>query len=238
MQNLTPRQIVAELDRHIVGQADAKRAVAIAIRNRWRRQQLPDELRQEVSPKNILMIGPTGVGKTEIARRLARLTGAPFIKVEATKYTEVGYYGRDVESIVRELVDSAISLVRQREKAQVEDDARVAVEDRLIDMIRQKAREGSDDAAALDVGREELALRLAAGELEDWKVEIVVETRATPVMVGGIGMEHLDMDLQGMFEKILPKQTNRRELTVAQARKILFEQECEARLDTDKINAN
>src|SRR6478672_1777489 len=172
VKDLTPRQIVTELDRYIVGQHEAKRAVAIAIRNRWRRQQLPDELRQEVSPKNILMIGPTGVGKTEIARRLAKLTGAPFIKVEATKYTEVGYYGRDVESIVRELVDSSISLVRQREKAQVEDDARVAVEDRLIDMLRQKARESGEDQEPLDISREELARRLAAGELEDWKVEI------------------------------------------------------------------
>jgi hypothetical protein len=232
-KDLTPRQIVTELDRYIVGQNDAKRAVAIAIRNRWRRQQLPDELRQEVSPKNILMIGPTGVGKTEIARRLAKLTGAPFIKVEATKYTEVGYYGRDVESIVRELVDSSLSLVRQKEKAQVEDDARIAVAERLIDMILQKSRESGEDQEPLDVGREELERRLAAGELEDSKVEIVVETRATPIMVGGVGMEHMDIDLQGMFEKILPKQTNRRELTVAQARKILFEQECDARLDQD-----
>jgi ATP-dependent HslUV protease ATP-binding subunit HslU len=238
VKNLTPRQIVVELDRYIVGQNDAKRAVAIAIRNRWRRQQLPDELRQEVSPKNILMIGPTGVGKTEIARRLAKLTGAPFIKVEATKYTEVGYYGRDVESIVRELVDSSISLVRQKEKTQVEDEARAAVEERLIDMIRQKARDAGEDQEPLDVSREDLERQLAAGELEDRKVEIVVETRATPVMVGGIGMEHLDIDLQGMFDKIMPKQTNRRELTVSQARKILFEQECDARLDTDKINAN
>src|SRR4029079_432645 len=237
-KNLTPGHIVAELDRYIVGQHDAKRAVAIAIRNRWRRQQLPDELRQDVSPKNILLIGPTGVGKTEIARRLAKLTGAPFIKVEATKYTEVGYYGRDVESIVRELVDSSISLVRQREKTQVEDEARSAVEDRLIDMIRQKARENGEDQEPLDISREELTRRLVAGELEESKVEIVVETRATPVMVGGIGMEHLDIDLQGMFDKIMPKQTNRRELTVASARKILFEQECDARLDTDKINAN
>ncbi len=237
LKDLTPRQIVAELDRYIVGQHNAKRAVAIAIRNRWRRQQLPDELRQEVAPKNILMIGPTGVGKTEIARRLAKLTGAPFIKVEATKYTEVGYYGRDVESIVRELVDSSISLVRQREKAQVEDDARVAVEERLLDMLRQRGREGGDDSELLDISREELQSRLASGALDDRKVEIVVETRATPVMVGGIGMEHLDIDLQGMFEKIMPKQSSRRELTVAQARKILFEQECDARLDTDKINA-
>lgn len=237
VKDLTPRQIVTELDRYIVGQNDAKRSVAIAIRNRWRRQQLPDELRQEVSPKNILMIGPTGVGKTEIARRLAKLTGAPFIKVEATKYTEVGYYGRDVESIVRELVDSSISLVRTKEKAQVEDDARAAVAERLIDMIKQYSREGKEDEEPLDISLEELQRRLEAGELEDRKVEIVVETRATPVMVGGIGMEHMDLDLQGMFEKILPKQTNRRELTVKQARKILFEQECEARLDTDKINS-
>ena len=237
VKDLTPRQIVTELDRYIVGQNDAKRSVAIAIRNRWRRQQLPDELRQEVSPKNILMIGPTGVGKTEIARRLAKLTGAPFIKVEATKYTEVGYYGRDVESIVRELVDSSISLVRTKEKAQVEDDARAAVADRLIDMIKAASRDGREDEEPLDIDLEELQRRLAAGELDDRKVEIVVETRATPVMVGGIGMEHMDIDLQGMFEKILPKQTNRRELTVKQARKILFEQECEARLDTDKINS-
>jgi ATP-dependent HslUV protease ATP-binding subunit HslU len=238
VKNLTPRQIVTELDRYIVGQNDAKRAVAIAIRNRWRRQQLPDEMRQDVSPKNILMIGPTGVGKTEIARRLAKLTGAPFIKVEATKYTEVGYYGRDVESIVRELVDSSISLVRTKEKAQVEDDARVAVEERLIDMIKAASREGKEDEEPLDISLEELQRRLSAGELEERKVEIVVETRATPVMVGGIGMENMDIDLQGMFEKILPKQTNRRELTVKQARKILFEQECDARLDTDKINSS
>src|SRR5436189_4419254 len=135
MKDLTPRQVVAELDGSIVGQNDAKRAVAIAIRNRWRRQQLPDELRQEVSPKNILMIGPTGVGKTEIARRLARLTGAPFVKVEATKYTEVGYYGRDVESMIRDLVENAIVLVRETERKKVEQDALARVETRLVDML-------------------------------------------------------------------------------------------------------
>ena len=133
--HLTPAEVVSELDRYIVGQDDAKRAVAIAIRNRWRRQQLPEEMRREIAPKNILMIGPTGVGKTEIARRLARLTGAPFIKVEATKYTEVGYYGRDVESMIRELVENAIGLVRDSERQNVEDEARVRVEDRLLDLI-------------------------------------------------------------------------------------------------------
>src|SRR5262249_14624954 len=135
MKELTPRQIVAELDRHIVGQTEAKRAVAIAIRNRWRRQQLPDEMKTEVAPKNILMIGPTGVGKTEIARRLAKLTGAPFIKVEATKYTEVGYYGRDVESMVRELVENAITLVTERERKTIEEEAHRRVSERLLDLL-------------------------------------------------------------------------------------------------------
>jgi ATP-dependent HslUV protease ATP-binding subunit HslU len=239
MGDLTPRQIVAELDRYIVGQNDAKRAVAIAIRNRWRRQQLPDELRQEVAPKNILMIGPTGVGKTEIARRLAKLTGAPFLKVEATKYTEVGYYGRDVESIVRELVDSAISLIRQRERAKVEDEARRRATEKLLDMLIASQRRNRDlvDLEPLDTDRDRLRERLLAGELEDRTVEITVETRATPIMVGGVGMEHLDLDLQGMFEKILPKQSSRRELTVTQARQIIFEQQCDELIDQDKINA-
>ena len=148
MRDLTPRQIVAELDRHIVGQDAAKRAVAVAIRNRWRRQQLQGDMRQEVAPKNILMIGPTGVGKTEIARRLAKLTGAPFIKVEATKYTEVGYYGRDVESMIRELVENAIGLVREQEREGVEAEAKRRVEERLIDLlaafstcVRRRARQ-------------------------------------------------------------------------------------------------
>src|SRR6187200_3442643 len=135
MTTFSPREIVTELDRHIVGQNDAKRAVAIAIRNRWRRQRLEDDMRNEVAPKNILMIGPTGVGKTEIARRLATLTGAPFIKVEATKYTEVGYYGRDVESMVRELVENAIGLVRAKELERVEPEAKKRVEDRLLDLL-------------------------------------------------------------------------------------------------------
>jgi ATP-dependent HslUV protease ATP-binding subunit HslU len=236
---LTPRQIVAELDRYIVGQHDAKRAVAIAIRNRWRRQQLPEELRQDVAPKNILMIGPTGVGKTEIARRLAKLTGAPFLKVEATKYTEVGYYGRDVESIVRELLDSSISLVRSRERAKVEEEATRRATEKILDMLISASRRNRDvvDLEPLETDRDRLREQLITGELEERTIEITVETRATPIMVGGVGMEHLDIDLQGMFEKIIPKQSSRRELTVAQARKIIFEQQCDELLDPDKINA-
>src|SRR6187402_1316487 len=144
MTDFSPREIVSELDRYIVGQADAKRAVAIALRNRWRRLQLDDKLRDEVLPKNILMIGPTGVGKTEIARRLAKLTGAPFLKVEATKYTEVGYYGRDVESIVRELLDSSISLVRSRERAKVEEEATRRATEKILDMLISASRRNRD----------------------------------------------------------------------------------------------
>jgi ATP-dependent HslUV protease ATP-binding subunit HslU len=242
---LTPREIVAELDRYIVGQANAKRAVAIAVRNRWRRQQLGDDMRQEVAPKNIMMVGPTGVGKTEIARRLARLTGAPFIKVEATKYTEVGYYGRDVESMVRELVENAIGLIRQRERRNVEGEARRRVEERLLDLLVPRPadydydKNEQENQAAFDQherSRGKMRAMLQAGELDQRRVELTVEQKTTPVMISSLGMEQMDLDLQSMFEKILPKTSAHREMTVAEAREVLFEQECDALLDAEKIN--
>jgi ATP-dependent HslUV protease ATP-binding subunit HslU len=173
LKELTPRLIVEQLDRHIVGQDQAKRAVAVAIRNRWRRKQLSEEMRQEVAPKNILMIGPTGVGKTEIARRLAKMTGAPFIKVEATKYTEVGYYGRDVESMVRELVENAIGLIRERERRNIEGEAKRRVEERLLDLLAPRPaldydrdEDSRESAQQYERTRAKMRAMLAAGELD------------------------------------------------------------------------
>ena len=252
-QPLKPREIVEQLDRYIVGQADAKRAVAIAIRNRWRRQQLGDEMRQEVSPKNILMIGSTGVGKTEIARRLAKLTGAPFIKVEASKYTEVGYYGRDVESMVRELLDNAIAMVREDERKNVESDAEDKTTEKILDLLCKPASTSSytftavNDPAATEADapppedsqqrtREKMRAMLDAGDLEDRPVELSIEQKSPPMMIGGMGMDQMDGDLQGMLEKIMPKSSSRREVPIREARKIIFEQQCDALLDEDKIN--
>jgi len=258
---LTPRQIVAELDKHIVGQDDAKRSVAIAVRNRWRRQQVDEAMKKEISPKNIMMIGPTGVGKTEIARRLATLTGAPFIKIEATKYTEVGYYGRDVESMIRELVENALGIVRTSEREKVKEEAQRRVNEQLVDLLlpppaRTKSsfdedEDDWDDYEDEDLSDEELARKvrhernrekiqkmLEAGQIEERVVSIVTETRAVPMIMSNLpGMESMEMDFQEIFDKIAPKNRTRRELSVKEAREFLLEQESECLLNKEKIQA-
>lgn len=242
MQEMTPREIVAELDKYIVGQHAAKRAVAVALRNRWRWKQLDESIRREVTPKNILMIGPTGVGKTEITRRLAKLTGAPFIKIEATKYTEVGYYGRDVESMIRDLVEAAVNLVRSARREEVESQAHPHVENRLLELLvpapewvsDETQRQESEDRHRRTL--EKFRGKLRAGELEDREVEMRVEQKRSPVQVlSNMGMEQMDVDLQGMFEKIMPRNSSDRRLTIAEARRILLEQEIEKLMDKDAI---
>lgn len=231
MTEFSPREIVSELDRHIVGQAEAKRAVAIALRNRWRRQKLSDAMREEVLPKNILMIGPTGVGKTEIARRLAKLAQAPFLKVEATKFTEVGYVGRDVEQIVRDLVEVALGLVRERRRKDVRAKAELAAEDRVISAL-------VGDAASADT-RQKFRVRLREGQLDDKEIEI--ETRAAPVgppmfdipgMPGGqVGM----INLSDMLGKAFGGPRPRRKMSVAESYDVLIEEESDALLDEDAL---
>jgi ATP-dependent HslUV protease ATP-binding subunit HslU len=239
--DLTPRQIVQELDRYIVGQGAAKRAVAVAIRNRWRRQQLPPELRKDVTPKNIIMIGPTGVGKTEIARRLAQLVGAPFVKVEATKYTEVGYVGRDVESMVRDLVEAAVGMVKQEQRKVVEERARERVTDRLLDLLLPDSGGWEPDDAEGNErrqrARDKMKARLEAGDFEERKVELQIEHKMAPVQIlGSAGLENMEMDLQGMLERVMPKSQQRRQVTVREARRILLEQETEALIDRQTVN--
>jgi ATP-dependent HslUV protease ATP-binding subunit HslU len=239
MKNLKPSEIVSELDRYIIGQADAKRAVAVAIRNRWRRQQLPEALRQDVSPKNIIMIGPTGVGKTEIARRLAGLTAAPFIKVEATKFTEVGYHGRDVDSIIRDLLDSSIALVRQETADSVKDAATAHMEERLIDLLLPGERAGTfedDEAKAKRTRvREKLREQLKSGELEDRQVEIQLEQRHGIGVLGPVGME-MDVEFQSVLEKMMPTKRETRRMPVRDVRNVLIAQESEKLMDKDKIH--
>lgn len=241
--NMTPREIVAALDKHIVGQAAAKRSVAIALRNRYRWRQLEDSARQEIIPKNIIMIGPTGVGKTEITRRLATLTGAPFIKVEATKYTEVGYYGRDVESMVRDLVEAALTLVRNRKREELRERAEQNVEERLLDLLLPPAptswtpeTRAEDSDHKHERNREKFREMLRQGTLEDKQVELQIEQKAAPVQIfSNMGMEQMDADFQNVFDKLLPKKQQQRKVTIREARQLLLEQETEALLDRDAI---
>ena len=243
MIELTPRQIVEALDRHIVGQDDAKRAVAIAVRNRWRRQQLPEALRQEVGPSNIIMIGPTGVGKTEIARRLATLVSAPFIKVEATKYTEVGYHGRDVESMIRDLVELAIHMVRDEQTEVVRIEAERLTEEQLIDVLmpasdfdRQDTDADSETAQRRHRNREKFRAQLQAGELDDRPVELSIETRGPQIgVMAPLGIDALDPDMQGFLERLMPPQSKTRRVPIREARKIIFGQQCEKLIDKEKV---
>jgi len=237
MSNMTPREIVHELDRHIVGQNQAKRAVAIALRNRWRRMQLNEELRNEVTPKNILMIGPTGVGKTEIARRLAKLSNAPFIKVEATKFTEVGYVGRDVESIIRDLVETAVKLLREQEVTKVDQRAHDLAEERILDALLPPARGDEGNAETEDSSTRQLfRKKLREGDLDDKEIEIDLSAASPNVeIMSPPGMEEMTNQLQSMFSNMGSGKTKSRKLTVAQAMKHLTEEEAAKLVNEDDI---
>jgi len=234
MSSMTPQEIVSELDRHIVGQGDAKRAVAIALRNRWRRQQVDEKLRGEITPKNILMIGPTGVGKTEIARRLARLADAPFIKVEATKFTEVGYVGKDVDSIVRDLAEMAVKQTREAEMRKVRTRAEDGAEDRILDVLVPPPRIG--DASGEGTARQAFRKKLREGQLDDKDVEIeLAEPRAQLEIMGPAGMEEMTEQLRGMFSQFGGARRKTRKLKIAEAMKLLIEEEAAKLVNEDEI---
>ncbi|WP_283777867.1 ATP-dependent protease ATPase subunit HslU [Parendozoicomonas callyspongiae] len=238
MSNMTPREIVHELNKHIIGQDEAKRAVAIALRNRWRRMQVDADLRNEISPKNILMIGPTGVGKTEVARRLARLANAPFLKVEATKFTEVGYVGRDVESIVRDLMDAATKMMREQEMNKVKHRALDAAEDRILDALLPPARSFSDDSAPKeDSGtRQIFRKKLREGQLDDKEVEIdVQEAKVGVEIMAPPGMEEMTSQLQNMFSGMNTGRTQSRKLRVKDALKLVQDEEASKLVNEDEL---
>lgn len=248
-ESLTPRQIVKELDKYIVGQDEAKKMVAVALRNRWRRKKLPPELREEVAPKNIIMIGPTGVGKTEIARRLAKLAGSPFFKVEASKFTEVGYVGRDVESMVRDLMEIGVNMVKKEEQERVKEKAKMLAEEALLDILLPGLRKtpktaspqymetsGVSSAQFQDSTREKFRQLWREGKLDDRIVEVEVEVPSVHVGVMSMpGMEDMEMQLQEMFSKMFPKKKKVRKMKVKDAYEYLLQRECERLIDQDKV---
>jgi len=241
MSQITPQEIVQELNKHIIGQDSAKRAVAIALRNRWRRTQVDETLRNEITPKNILMIGPTGVGKTEIARRLARLANAPFLKVEATKFTEVGYVGREVDSIIRDLADAAVNMVREQELTKVQDEAMLAAEDRVLDILLPPPRHTDpwDEEAAKPVAsttREKFRQKLRDGELDDKEIEVDLSDSPIGVeIMAPPGMEEMTSQLQNMFQNLGSGRTSKRKLRIKDAIKLLRDEEAGKRINHEDL---
>ncbi|MDR2017603.1 MAG: ATP-dependent protease ATPase subunit HslU [Syntrophobacterales bacterium] len=239
MKILTPKEIMEQLNRFIIGQNKAKKAVSIALRNRWRRQMIPKELRDEVAPKNIIMIGPTGVGKTEIARRLAKLANAPFLKIEATKFTEVGYVGRDVESMIRDLTELSINMVKKEEHEQVLEKAKVMAEDRVLDLLlpQKRASRASKEEEPADQSRLKIRNQFRAGKFDDKFVELEVPDKALPIIeiFSAQGLEEMDMQIRDMFGNILPKKTKKRKIKVKEAYDLLIQEESKKLIDMDKV---
>ena len=239
MKTMIPRAILEELNRYIIGQDKAKRAVAIALRNRWRRQMIPEALRDEIAPKNIIMIGPTGVGKTEIARRLAKLANAPFLKIEATKFTEVGYVGRDVESMIRDLTELSVNMMKKEEQERVMEKAREMAEERILDLLvsprKPAARPGEDQS--YDLTREKMRGFFKEGKLSEKLVEIEVPERTLPIIeiFSSQGMEEMDMQLRDMFGNMLPKKTKKRKVKIGEAYDYLIQEESKKLIDMDKV---
>lgn len=232
----TPREIVSELDKYIIGQANAKRSVAIALRNRWRRQRVEPEMREEIAPKNILMMGPTGVGKTEIARRLAKLSQAPFVKVEASKFTEVGYVGRDVESMIRDLTDIAVKMITDEEKIHLRARAEEMAEERILDLLYPQPEAPSEEAEGSNQTREKLRKMLRENKLDDRLVDIEVNSKNMPIQLfSQAGIEEMDVNLSEMLGNIFPKRTKMRKVKVPEALELLTQEEANKLVDMDKV---